>query len=198
MGAKIKYFVIILVAGIEYITLRSWLVCKAFTDVFHHSSVDLKLQLLDYVHTEKGTSLLLTRLFNNKFDIGFFDYVRFYLQFWDIRFGSIWFSLIGYVGILFGFYYLFSEKKKTLYHWIALVIILILPLIEIIIEPHVSILIKSSYLWLPFILFSLYGSYQFLSHGNLKKRLIIICAIVLLSILWLAFLPNDMPRYCVK
>ena len=198
MGTKIKYFLLIITAGIEYLTLQTWFVCKDFTNMFHHSSINLTLQIDDYVHAEKGTPLLLTRIFNNKPVVGFLDLSRFYLQFWDVRFGSIWFSLIGYSGLLLGFYYLFSTKKKKIYHWITLILILVLPLIEIYLEPHISIFVKSSYLWLPFILFSLYGVYQFLNHGNQKKRLLIIGIIALISIGWLAFLPYDMPRYCVK
>lgn len=198
METKIKYLVLLFSAGIEYFALQTWFVCKDFTGIFHHSSINLALQLDDYIHAEKGTSLLLTRLFNNKVVIVFLDFFRFYLQFWDVRFGSIWFSLIGYSGILFGFYYLFSAKKKTIYHWIALGLILLLPLIEIYGEPHVSLLIKSSYLWLPFSSFSLYGIYQFLSYGNIKKRLIIVSVIIVISLFWFLFLPYDTPRYCVK
>src|SRR5260221_6889228 len=166
MDIKIKSFLIILAGITEYLTLQMWFACKDFTDIFHHSSINLTLQIEDLVHAEKGTSLFLTRLFTNKITDEVLDLLRFYMQFWDIRFGSIWFSLLGYLGILFGFYYIFANTKKKWYHWVMLTMLLVLPWIEIMIEPHVSILIKSIYLWFPFSLFSLYGIYQFLSHGN--------------------------------
>lgn len=198
MGNKIKYFALLLASAIEYLTLHSWFVCKNFSDIFHHTSINLTLQLTDYIHEEKGTTIIVTRLFNNKYVEGTLDFLRFYIQFWDVRFGSIWFSLIGYSGIIFGFYYLFATKKKTVFHWTILLVILALPLIEIYAEPRISIVVKSIYFWLPFVIFSLYGMYQFLSHGNIKKRLIIMGIIIIVSILWLMFIPYDMPRYCIK
>src|SRR6266480_3743665 len=116
MGIKVKYFVIIVSAVIEFLTLKAWFVCKDFTDLFHHSSVNLDLQIKDYIYTEKGTSLILTRVFNNKITIIALDVLRFYLQFWDIRFGVNWFSPIGYFGIFAAFYYILFNKKKHIYH----------------------------------------------------------------------------------
>src|SRR6266568_8971853 len=196
MGTKINYLFIILAAVTEFVTVRAWSNCRDFTSFFHHSSINLNLQIESYVYGEKGTSLFLTRLFSNKFTVSFLDFLRFYLHFWDIRFGASWFSLIGYFGIFAGFYYIFSSKKRRLYHWGMLFLIALLPLIEIFIEPHVSLTAKSIYLWAPFSLFSLYGIYQFLTHGKKKKRLIIFLILAALSIWWIALLPYTMPRYC--
>src|SRR5258708_16286533 len=165
MGTKIKYLFITFAGIIQFLNLQAWFVCKNFTDFFHLSSINVTMQIEDYVHSEKGTSLLLTRFFNNKIIDTVFDLLRIYLQFWDIRFGINWFSPIGYFGIVTGFYYLLSQKKKNIYHWFTLCILLLLPWIEMKIEPNVSLMIKSIYLWLPFSIFSLYGIYQFLTHG---------------------------------
>jgi hypothetical protein len=197
MGNKITYLLIIFAGIIEFITVRAWFVCNNFTDFFHLSSVNIKLQIEYYVHSEKGTSLFLTRLFNNKLIDSLFDILRVYLQFWDVRFGASWFSVIGYFGIGAGFYYIFSSKKKRFYHWLMLLVILFLPWIEVIAEPHVSIFIKSIYLWLPFCLFSLYGVYQFLIHGEKKRRISVFIILALISLWWIAFLPFGMSRYCV-
>ncbi|HWY78895.1 MAG TPA: hypothetical protein VNW29_00900, partial [Candidatus Sulfotelmatobacter sp.] len=120
MERKVKIITIILTGIVEFLTLGVWLTCKNFADIFHHSSINLTLQMEDYVHAEKGTSLLLTRVFNNKFIVNSNDLLRFYFQFWDIRFGSNWFSLIGYFGIFAGFYYILANKKKKIYHWALL------------------------------------------------------------------------------
>lgn len=196
MGSKINYLIIVITAIIEVLTLKAWFVCKSFNDFFHLSSINIKLQIEDYEHSEKGTSLLLTRVFTNKPIDTFLDLFRIYLQFWDVRFGVSWFSLIGYFGIFAGFYYIACNKKRRYYHWIMLAAILLLPWIEVIAEPHISLLVKSIYLWVPFILFSFYGLYQFLNHGNRKKRLILFVIIALISIWWIAFLPYGMSRYC--
>ncbi len=198
MGTKINYLIIIVAAIIEFVTVRAWSNCRDFTSFFHHSSINLTLQIESYVYGEKGTSLFLTRFFNNKFTVSILDFLRYYLHFWDIRFGASWFSLLGYFGIFTGFYYIFSNKKRRLYHWGMLLLIALLPLIEIFIEPHVSLMVKSIYLWIPFSLFSLYGIYQFLTHGKKKKRLIIFLILAALSIWWIALLPYTMPRYCSK
>ena len=198
MGTKINYFIIIVVAVIEFLTVKAWFICKSFTDLFHLSSINITLQIEDYVHSEKGTSLFITRFFTNKLIDTFFDLLRLYLQFWDIRFAASWFSLVGYFGIFAAFYYVLSNKKKLWFHWAMLIIILLLPLFEVVKEPHVSLLLKSIYLWLPFCFFSLYGIYQFLTHGKGKQRLIILIILILLSIWWIIFLPFTMPRYCIK
>src|SRR6185437_14492118 len=112
MENKLRNSILILTAFVEALTLWAWLACKSFTDIFHHTSINLTLQLDDYIHSDKGTSILFTRLFHNKVTQILIDYLRFYLQFWDVRFGSNWFSLIGYFGIFAGFYYILSNKKR--------------------------------------------------------------------------------------
>ena len=198
METKIISLIIIVTAVVEFLTIRAWFICKSFADFFHLSSINITLQIEDYVHSEKGTSLLLTRLFSNKLIDTFLDLLRVYLQFWDVRFGASWFSPVGYFGIFSAFYYLLSQKKKRIYHWTMLIIILLLPFIEVLLEPKFSIVLKSIYLWLPFGLFSLYGIYQFLTHGDKKKKGIIFLVIILISIWWIAFLPYGMQRYCIK
>jgi len=197
MGTKITYLFIVIAAIIEFLTVKAWFLCKSFADFFHLSSINIPLQIEYYADLDKGTSLFLTRFFTNKLINTLFDLLRIYLQFWDIRFGASWFSLTGYFGIFAGFFYIFSNKKKRWYHWTMLIVILLLPLIEILKEPHISIFLKSSYLWLPFSLFSFYGIFQFLKHGKWKKRLITIIILLLISIWWIVFLPFTIPRYCV-
>jgi hypothetical protein len=198
MGNKLKYPAIIFTAIIEFLTIKAWYACANFTGIFHYSASNAQLQLEDYIYTEKDTPFVLIRLFNNKITVNFLDLLRYYLQFWDIRFGTFWFSLIGYFGILAGFYYFITLKKKKYYHWLFLLLLFILPWIEIIHPPHFSILIKSIYLWLPYCIFSFFGIYQYLTHGKFKKRLTIFIIILAVSIWWLVFLPYGMSAYCSK
>jgi hypothetical protein len=196
MVHKITIFILVLAGLVEILTLRLWLSCKNLTDMFHHSSINLALQIQSLAAEERGTPLLLTRAFNNKLTDGILDLLRFYLHFWDVRFGINWFSLIGYFGIFFGIYYIISSKKRKLYHWIALLVLLLLPFIEILIEPSIPIIFKAIYLWLPYSLFSLYGIYQFLTHGSKKKRIIVLLTLIVLSFWSLIFIAHYLPTYC--
>jgi len=191
-----KKIILVITAIIELLTLKAWFVCESFTDIFHYSSINLTYQLEIYINPFKGTPIWFIRLFHNKFIQIPINFLRFYLQFWDVRFGSIWFSLIGYFGILAGVYYIVSNKKKTVYHWLVLIILMILPCFEIILAPQIAIPFKSLYLWFPFILFSLYGIYQFLTHGKGKKRLMVIFLLLLLSLLSIFFISSEFSRYC--
>lgn len=191
-----KKIILVITAVIELLTLNAWFACESFTDIFHYSSINLMYQLEIFINPLKGTPIWFVRLFHNKFVQIPSNFLRFYLQFWDVRFGSIWFSLIGYFGILAGFYYIVSNKKKKMYHWLALLILIILPCIEIIFAPHISIPLKSLYLWLPYAIFSLYGVYQFLIHGNTKKRAVVIFLLLILSFLSIFFIPSEFYRYC--
>src|SRR5579863_7973021 len=97
-----KKIIIIFTAVIEFATLQAWFICEKFTDIFHYSSINLAYQLDDYINPFSGFPLWFVRLFHNKFVEISINFLRFYFQFWDVRFGSIWFSLIGYFGIFVG------------------------------------------------------------------------------------------------
>jgi len=192
-----KKIILVIAAIIEIFTLKAWFACESFTDIFHFSSVNLLYQMEAYINPFIGTPIWFVRLFHNKFVEISIDFLRFYLQFWDVRFGSVWFSFIGYFGILAGFYYIILNKKKKNYHWLTFFILMILPCFEIIFEPVISIPLKSLYLWFPFILFSLYGIYQFLTHGSEKKRLVIVLILLILSFVSIFFISSEFSRYCV-
>lgn len=193
-----KPIIITVIAIVEFYTLQMWFSCKNFAGLLHASSVNIPLQLESLIYAEKGTPILLTRVFNNKVTVTFIEYFQLYLRYWDIRFGSNWFSLVGYFGILAGLYYILTNKKKKIYHWLMLVGILILPCIEIFLEPRVPMIVKSLYLWLPYCLFSLYGISQFLTHGNIKKRMVVIVLLIALSFWWLIFVNYGIKTYCIR
>lgn len=192
-----KRFILIITALVEILTLQAWFVCQSFTDIFHFRSIDVVYQLSTYINSFKGFPFWFVRLFHNKLIQDPLNFLRFYLQFWDIRFGINWFSFVGYFGIFAAIYYIVSNKKKNIYHWISLLMIAIIPCFEVIFAPQINLQVKSIYLWLPFISFSLYGIYEYMNHGNQKKRIIIIILLLLISLVWLSFLPNNISRYCI-
>lgn len=193
-----KVLIIVLSAVIESITLRVWFMCLRFTDIFHYAALNIPYQIDTSINAFQGMPMKAVRLFHNKGIQIPIDVIRLYLQFWDVRFGANWFSVIGYFGIFAGFYYFISNKKKKIYHWIVVALLLILPCIEIFFDPSLSLFVKSIYLWLPFILFSFYGIYQFLNHGDSKKRFIFIMILLAVSVLWLLLLFYNITPYCVK
>ncbi|HSX09646.1 MAG TPA: hypothetical protein VLF93_05820 [Candidatus Saccharimonadales bacterium] len=193
-----KRLALALAALIELLTLEMWFVCVNFSDIFHFKAINITYQVDTSINPFTGHLLKVAHVFHNKFIQIPIDVLRIYLQFWDVRFGTNWFSLVGYFGIFAGFYYLISHKKKTIYHWLALAMLLVLPFIEIIVDPDVSFLVKCIYLWLPYSAFSLYGIYQFLIHGNRKKRLILVAILLVASWWWFFILPHNMENYCMR
>lgn len=188
--------ILILLSIIELITWRTWFVCQRFNDIFHYSAINISYQVDTSTNAFEGMPTQLVRLFHNKLIQISIDSLRLYFQFWDVRFESNWLSIIGYFSIFAGFYYIISNKKKKIYHWLALTLLAVLPCIEIFINPPISLFLKSIYLWLPFCLFSLYGIYQFVTHGNRKKRVILVFILLILSIWWLWILPHTIVNYC--
>jgi hypothetical protein len=193
-----KKIIIIIIACIDLITLNAWFVCQRFTDIFSYSSLNISYQIDTYINSFDGMPRWYAHLLHNKVIQVPIDFIRLYFQFWDIRFGTNWFSIIGYFGILVGFYYFVINKKKKLYHWIILFVLLLLPVVEILFSPPISFQLKGIYLWIPFILFSFYGIYQFLSQGDLKKRYIFILILIALSIWWFLLLPHNIAPYCIR
>lgn len=193
-----KSLLIIISAIVEFVTLQVWFVCIRFTNIFHYSALNIPYQIDSSLNSYHGMPMKVARLFHNKLIQIPIDILRLYLQFWDIRFGTNWFSLVGYFGIFSGLYYFITNKKKKGYHWVAIIILAILPCIEIFITINASLVIKSLYLWLPYCIFSLYGIYQFITHGNLKKRMIIVGVLLVLSIWWILIMPRTILNYCVS
>lgn len=191
-----KKLLLIIPFFVELITLKMWFTCLHFLDFMHYSSLNIVYQIDTYINAYSGMPRWFARLFHNKPIQVPIDVLRIYLQFWDIRFGSDWFSLIGYFGIFSGFYYIAANKNKKIQYWFIILLLLLLPFIEIFLNPRVSIYIKSIYLWLPYTLFSLYGIYQYIIHGNRKRRIIIIILLLLFSIWLLFLLPHTITNYC--
>lgn len=189
----IKKIIIFIIFVIDAWTTMLWLKCAKFADFFHFSSLDMRLKLEEAVHNDKGFPSLYSRFFHNK--VVFFAKEVFanYFHFWDIRFGVVFFSIIGYFGILCGLWYLL--KSKTRYRWLVIIVYLILPFIEVFhsIEPYRLRLILLS---VPYYAISLYGIWQFLKFHK-DKGFWIVIVLVVFSIWYSYALPKEILLNCL-
>lgn len=190
----IKKLLILIAVGIEINSLRLFLSCRDFSGQFHFSALDMRLKLEEAIHNDVGYSTNLARAFHNKAAFTANQVLVNYLHFWDIRFGAIYFSLVGYFGIFSGFWYL--AKRKGKFSRILLILLLILPFIEVfrlISEFQIRFLLLS----IPYLLLSVYGLWQFI-RTNKKKGLITIVILVVLSFWYQSVFSNDVFLNCDK
>lgn len=192
-----KKVLVIVVFAIEFISLQQWFLCKRFKDFIHFSSINLNLYLDDLIHNDIGVPLSVIRIFHNKAVVVITLLFKNYLQFWDIRFAVNLFSLVGYFGIILGFWYIFNEDKRKWYIYIVLFILFFLPLIEVLFEPNFYFPLKVILIALPYQVFSLFGAWQFLRKDSTLRAFILIFLIII-SMWWYFVLQNDVFNYCVK
>lgn len=193
----IKKLSLLLILAVELITLRYWFLCQQFKSFIHLSSQNVGLRVDELIHNDGNTPLLLVRLLHNKIIVFILDIFRIYLQFWDIRFATNLFSIVGYFGIFCGFYYLILSKIKNSYKIILSLFLLLLPFVEIVFEPNLNFILKLFLLVLPYWLFSLFGIYQFCINGNRPQRVLIIGFLISLSLWWTVLLSHEIGNYCV-
>lgn len=189
--------VVLIVATVEIITLKSWMVCHNFRSMMDISSVNTRLQLEDYIHNDTNTSLFVIRLFHNKV-VGFaVNILDKYLKFWDIRFTSNVFSLVGVFGIALGFWYLLMAKIKLVYKVPLLCLLVIWPMPDALNLVHLPFLSKLLLFTFPYYLLSCLGIYQFIRRYKLYG-ILVVGVLILLSLWWLVLLPKEVDYFCVK
>ncbi len=90
-----------------------WFACRQFNDIFHLSFFDNKIKIEEAIGNDKGQPFLLTHFFYNKITYTPEQLFEKYYLFGDIRFGFLFFSIVGYFGIICGFLYFISKKEKN-------------------------------------------------------------------------------------
>src|SRR5947199_669682 len=98
---------------IETVTGSFWITCQKLADKFYFSSYDVALKLDELVHNDVGYATYTVRFFHNKPSIFSIEILNRYLQFWDIQFDVLYFSIVGYFGILYGFWHVLLKENKT-------------------------------------------------------------------------------------
>jgi hypothetical protein len=185
----ISKILITLIFLIELGSVSLWIRCQKLADRFYLSNLDSQLKLDELVRNDVGYSTYTARFFHNKMLVYGGELINKYTQFWDIRFDVFFFSIIGYFGILYGFWHLLRKEKKTYKTWIIVALLLSLPFIEI---GHVSIpyWIRIIILLVPYYLFSLFGIWQFIKkHRRIGITLVTI--LILISIWYIIVFQKD-------
>ena len=195
----LKKILAVAVFTVELFAVSQWFLCKQLKDFIHLSSTNLTLYLNSLINNDSGVPLLIVRIFHNKI-IGFLDiFVKYYLRFWDDRFLLNLLSIVGCFGIILGIWYLVSRNfNNKKYLWITLIFLLMLPLVEIVFEPHVNFIYKVIFLALPYQIFSIFGIWQFLKKDTGNLRVLLIICLIVVSIWWISVLQPDVYNYCVR
>ena len=190
----IKKIIIFIALIVGLITLVPWFKCGSFADPLHYSQFDMVLKLHEAVHNDIGFSAFAARAFHNKIALSAILIFNSYLYFWDIRFGALLFSLVGYFGILCGFWYLTKSKMK--FKWWIFSAFIVLPFIEIFHFPlpYHQRLIS---LTLPYQAFSVFGLWKFIE-ADKWKRLLFLIILITLSICYYFTFVEEIFLNCYK
>jgi hypothetical protein len=189
MIAKILIVIIFL---IEIASGSLWIRCQKLADRFYASNLDSQLKLDELVRNDVGYATYTARFFHNKMLVFGSELINKYLQFWDIRFNVLFFSIIGYFGIFYGFWQLLRKEKKTYKTWILILLLLVLPFIEI---EHVSIPYweRISIVLFPYYFFSLFGIWQFIKQHK-KIGVVTVTILIFISIWYMLVFQKDIFR----
>lgn len=176
---KLKKLLIILIAIFYVLIIYTQVNCNKLCETLHFTVLDSNLKLIEGINNDVGYNTYAARFFHNKAQVYVTEFFNKYLHFWDIQFGILFFSLIGYFGILYGFWYI-AVKKKNYERLFYFSLILLVPLLEIFQVPGSSN-IRYILIFVSVGGFSLYGIWQLLSHHK-RFGFPIIITLLLLSI----------------
>jgi hypothetical protein len=196
-GEMKEKLLIVTVGIIELMTIKSWLVCHNLQSMMDISSVNTKLQLEDYIHSDTNTSFFVIRFFHNKITGLFINTLDKYLKYWDIRFTSNVFSLIGVLGIFLGLWRVGQSKIKRIYKILIFVLVIVWPLPFSLNVLHISFVYKFLLFIMPYYILSLFGVWKFIKTHK-KYTFTVVILLSLLSIWWFILLPREIAYFCVK
>lgn len=191
-----KTILLALIILVEIFTIKSWFVCNKFADFFHFSLLDLSLRVDEAVHTDGGVTVAGVRLFHNKAIGTMIDVFRDFLHYWDIVFLENFLSLVGVVGILFAFWYLFQKSKKKPYIIAIFLFVVVIQFVEIFLMPNVNFSIKAVLLFVPLAIITLVGWNEYIEK-NKKIGMWVTLIICFISIWWLLVFQDNIFSYCV-
>ncbi len=194
---KKKYiFLLVLIIILQLITLRPVFRCSRWDNQFHFSSLNLKLQINSAIFADQNVPNLLTRAMHNKITYFVLDVFRRYMYFTDFKFLLSYLLPVGLIGFLTAIYFIFKNKIfKCKYRdfWVIIFSFSILThLFEIIFNPGLSFILKTTILLLPHYLLSSYGIYKLL-----EKRTILVILLLIISVMWLQVYSQEILNFCM-
>lgn len=184
-----KIVLIVITALVELYTLIYWYGCKTLANIFTFSTFDAKLKIDDAVHNDVGFSTNIVRIFHNKAQLYTSEVFNKYINFWDIHFIVLFFTLIGCFGIVCGFWYLLNKNKRTYKVWLLFLGLLILPFIEIL-PIQIPNWLKVIIILIPYYILSLFGIWQFLRQHK-RIGIVIIIFLIIISIWYMLVFQKD-------
>ena len=188
---KRKIF-LLLILCIELLTVFQLWSCVDFSGQFHYSTFDLQLRLIEDIHNDKSIPIWEVRLFHNKLIGNLFDFIKYYLQFWDISFLASFISLAGVVGLIAQFYF-FLSKSRNLWIWFLFLYLIFVPFIEIFKPGDFSFHTRLIFIAVPYLIWSMLGFLNLLKFKSVDIRFL--GAIIILS-LWYQLVFPDISLFC--
>jgi hypothetical protein len=189
MKNKLLLAVILL---IQLNSLKLWFYCRDLADTFHFSTLDMQLKLQEAISNDVGFEPLIVRIFHNKVIVSINEIFKQYIHFFDIRFGAMFFSLVGYFGIVLGFYYLIKVKMR--YRRLVLAFFLLLPFLEVF-RLISNFQIRFIVLVVPYVFLSVFGLSSFLV-ANKKGGAKALVMLIIVSIWYQFILQSDISINC--
>ena len=181
---------------IQIFSIKTWLMCRDFVDSYHFSLYDLILQIDDAVRSNEGVPAFLIKVFHNKALQFVIDMYKRYTHFFDWQLLITLISVVGVFGVIMGIWYFVDSKKKNKFIGFLILAMFLIPFIEILIAPNINFYLKLFFITVPFQAVSIYGHFQFLTKHKSLLTLFIYIALIVLSIAWMTFIPNQAFNYC--
>ena len=191
-----RKIILVVLAVMELVFLKQWLVCTRYADQFHFSPFDLSLRLIEAIHNDGGVPLLIVRLFHNKIVGTTVDIYNNYTHYWDIAFLANLLSFVGVFGLLCCIWYLFQGKFGK-WAWILFVAALVFPIVEILLTYNSLFILQLGFIAIPLLAMSFMGWWHFLAGGE-KFRYGLFVLLELLSVVWLLNILLGGPIFCLK
>lgn len=194
----IKYVSIVVAWIIELVAFTRFFHCWLFTQTFYFTRDSLTATLINSINDDKGMPLFLIRMLHNKVLLLPWGLGQALMQYWDGRFLEEFIGVVGAFGVLCAMWYLVTKHRKNILGWVLVGLGILLPLTEIYIIPHVRFEWRMTAISIVFQALSLFGIYYFLSQPQKKWRYIVLSGILVISLLFLFFLPLTYQNFCLK
>ena len=194
---SLKPFVIFGSLVIELLALNRWLSCWHFKDIFYYTPTLLIARVINGINDDYGLPSIVTHTMHNKITYFFWGFIQAILQYWDIRFLKEFIGIIGAIGIYLAIWYLITKHRRNKYIWSLFIFSIVLGCIEIFFSFDLKFAWKLLILGVPYMLFSLFGIWQFLNERKRSHYLFIILIMILSAITILLF-PLGHYKFCLK
>jgi len=192
-----KLFSVIFLLAFQLLPLRFWVNCKSFLDTIYFSAYDLELQIIDLIHKDASVPIFVARFFHNKVTQFALDVYKRYTHFLDIGFFASFITFVGIFGMLLGIWYYLNSKKKDKRIGLIILLSFVIPFIEVLFNPVLPFTFKVILIIIPFQVLSAYGHYQFIKKKRSKLITTVYLILIIISIIWIFFLPDAVYKYCI-